>query len=196
MVSRMSGFAFDLMNSVKEKKQGKLLKKLSKYEKITDNFELEITEYVTKLAGQEMTKRTSRRLRSYLNMCNDLERIGDLYFQMSKILEKKINDKVYFLPEQRNELNALFELIDKAFGVMTENIASTDYTKVDIAEAQEIEGAINGQRDKMKNQNLSNLGSPEYNVESSMIYNSLFSILEKIGDHIINVSEDIAGNPD
>ena len=193
LTSRMSGFSLDLINASKEKKQRKLLKKLSKYETITDKFELEITEYVTKLANQELTNKTSQRLRSYLNICNDLERIGDLFFQLSKILERKIDEKLYFLPEQRTEVIKLLELVDKAFATMIENISNPQYDKVDITQALADEVAINEQRDKMKSDNLNKLGDPEYNVQSAMVYNSVFSVLEKIGDHIINVSEDMTG---
>ncbi len=194
IVSRMSGFAFSLLNANKDKKKAKFLKKLSKYEEITDNFELEITQYVSKLADKKMTNKTSRRLRSFLNMCNDLERIGDLYYQMSKILEKKSEDGIYFLPEQRNQLSTMFELINSAFEIMIENISNPHYDKVNIQKAIVAEEAINTQRDLMKEYNLSNLGTPEYNVNSAMVFNSMFSVLEKIGDHIINVSEDITGN--
>ncbi len=193
LTSRMSGFSLDLINASKEKKQRKLLKKLSKYETITDKFELEITEYVTKLANQEMTNKTSQRLRSFLNICNDLERIGDLFFQLSKILERKIDEKLYFLPEQRTEVITMLELVDKAFKTMIENISNPQYDKVDITQALADELAINQQRDKMKGDNLNKLGDPDYNVQSAMVYNSVFSVLEKIGDHIINVSEDMTG---
>lgn len=196
IVSRMSGFAFELLNSTKKKRQQKLLKRILKYEEITDRFELEITEYITKLTDQEMTRSTSQRLRSYLNICNDLERIGDLFFQLSKIIEKKIDDRVYFLPKQRNELNRMFELIDRAFKTMTENIGKSDYSNVNIDKAKILEKEINEQRNKMKENNLTQLGKPDYNVQSAMVYNSVFSILEKIGDHIINVSEDVGHNID
>jgi len=84
ITSRMSGFTRTLVNSTDAKEQKKMLKKLKKYEKITDKLEVEITEYMTKLSSQEITPKTSLRLRSTLNICNDLERIGDIYFQISK----------------------------------------------------------------------------------------------------------------
>ena len=196
ITSRMSEYANTLLNATKDKKRAKMLKKLDKYEKITDNFELEITEYVSKLADQKMTSKTSKKLRSYLNICNDLERIGDLFFQLSKILERKVQEKIYFIPEQRNELNVMFEKVDNAFEVMIANVSNVHYDSVTIDAAIAAEGEINIQRDVMKEFNLSNLGNPEYNVNSGMVYNSMFSVLEKIGDHIVNVTEDIVGNVD
>ena len=193
ITSRMSGFSMEFMNVEKEKKRRKLLKKLSKYEKITDEFELEITKYVTKLAGQEMTTKTSRRLRSYLNICNDLERIGDLFFQLSKLLERTLDEKIKFSAHQQEEIKSMMKLVDTSFQTMIENISNPQYDNVDGTKANANEEAINIQRDKMKGENLTNLGDPSYNVQSAMIYNSVVSVLEKIGDHIINVTEDITG---
>ncbi|MEE9374580.1 MAG: Na/Pi cotransporter family protein, partial [Saprospiraceae bacterium] len=81
ITARMSDFLRKLMHpTLSNKKQNKMLKKLRKYEEITDDMEVGITEYITKLANQEVTPRTSIRLRSVLNICNDLERIGDVFY--------------------------------------------------------------------------------------------------------------------
>ena len=87
----------------------------------------------------------------------------------------------------------MMKLVDTSFQTMIENISNPQYDNVDGTKANANEEAINIQRDKMKGENLTNLGDPSYNVQSAMIYNSVFSVLEKIGDHIINVTEDITG---
>ncbi len=193
VASRMSGFASELINSTEPKKQAKLHKKLFKYEEITDRMEIEITEYITKLSNSEITPRTSVKLRSILNICNDLERIGDIYFQISKTIETKNENKQYFTPEQRNSLNEMTELIDKAFAIMNKNLNMDHYNDVNTDEAMEVERDINKFRNSLRKNNLNNLGSDGYDVQSAMIYNNIFSSLEKVGDHIINVSEAVAG---
>jgi len=193
VTSRMSGFTNRLINSTDEKEQRKMMKKLKKYEKITDRMEIEITEYVTKLADSEITPKTSLRLRSVLNICNDLERIGDIYYQMSKTIERKTENKIYFIPEQREGLNNMMALVDDAFKIMLDNVGSPSYDKVTKDNAKAIEKEINKYRDTLRNGNLQKLGNPDYNVEAAMIYNNLFSSLERVGDHIINVTESVIG---
>ncbi len=193
VTSRMSGFTRELINSKDPKQQRPLLKKLNKYEKITDSMEIEITQYITNLSNQEITPRTSLRLRSILNICNDLERIGDIYYQISKTLEQKIENKTYFTPDQRNNLNELSEKVDEAFAVMVENLNNPHYDQVSKDEAMDLEYDINKMRDRLRKENLTKIGEEGYNVKSAMIYNNIYSSLEKVGDHIINVTEAIVG---
>ena len=193
VVGRMSNFVKELLNTTQAKDQRKLLKRIAKYEEITDNMEIEITEYITKLSNQEITPSTSKTLRIILNICNDLERIGDIYYQISRTLEQKIENKNYFTPEQRANLNQMIDLVNEGFKEMVKNLNTDNYDKVDIEGALEIEKSINELRNKLKEENLTNLGHPEYNVRSAMIYNNVYSSLEKVGDHIINVNESVVG---
>ena len=95
--------------------------------------------------------------------------------------------KAYFLPEQRDNLNSLSDKIDDAFVEMVSNLNTPSYDNVDKTKARALEHEINIFRNKLRNDHLSNLGKPNYNVKSGMIYNNIFNALEKVGDHIINV---------
>ena len=193
VVGRLNGFTHDIINTQKGKKQEKLLKKIRKYESISDNMEKEITEYITRLSNDEITPKTSIRLRSILNVCNDLERIGDIYYQISKTVDRKNEDELYFTPDQRNNLNEMLSLLDSAFTEMNSNLNTPSYDNVNMDKAKEIETDINRLRNKLRKENISKLGTKDYNVNSAMIYNNLFSSLEKVGDHIINVTEAVVG---
>lgn len=193
VVGRMNDFLKTSLNAANNKEKEEAIKKLFKYEDISDMMEIEITEYITNLADKEITAATSIRLRSYMNIANDLERIADIYFQIAKTLEQKSEDRVSLLPEQRKGLNEMLELVDKAFQIMNTNLAVSDYRGVEKTAARQQEDAINALRDQLRSNNLDRLGKPDYKVKSAMIYNNLFSSLERIGDHIINVTESVVG---
>ena len=59
-----------------------------------------------------------------------MERIGDIFFQISKTIERKIEDKVWFNQQQRNRLSEMFDLIDEAFTIMINNLDADHYDKV------------------------------------------------------------------
>ena len=193
IVARMNELLTELINTTDEKKRRKLYKKIAKYEKITDSMEIEITEYITKLADKEITPKTSMRLRTYMNIANDLERIGDIYFQLGKSMESKNEAKKYFLPEQRENLIKMLGLVGAAFEVMNKNLDRDSYDGVTKDAARKAEKEINTFRNQLRDENLDHLGKQDYNVETAMIYNNIFSSLERVGDHIINVTESVVG---
>lgn len=192
ITSRMIDFLRTAINTGEKKKKKKMYEKIAKYEEITDRVEIEISDYLGKASQEEMSEDAAMQMRAMLNVVTDLERIGDVFYQISKMLAKKEIDKVWFTPDQRDGLNKLLDLLDKAFKIMNTNL-NMEYKNVSMEEAIEIEGQINKTRNKLRKKHLKNVGSEETNIAASLIYSTIFSLLERAGDHIINVSEVMTG---
>jgi phosphate:Na+ symporter len=192
ITSRMSKFTRTLLTDPDKKVFKTHLEKIEKYEEITDRVEIEVAKYLNKVSEGELTEQNSSEIRGLNSITNDLERIGDIFYQMSKTIERKADDKIWFSPEQRQGLLEMLDLVDEAFVLMVENL-KVEKKEVNMARAIELEDLINKKRDELRNSHLDNMESAEYNIKSGMIYNDLFSSCEKVGDHIINVSEAVAG---
>jgi len=150
ITSRMLNFSKDLINSTDNAERRTLISRLEKYEDITDRFEKEITTYITNLSDKEMSHKTSIRLRSFFNICNDLERIGDIFYQLSKAIETKIERRIYFIPEQRNHLNSLIEIVERAFKEMNSNLNLATYDNATLQKCYDLEEEINVKRNAMR----------------------------------------------
>ncbi|MCT4581783.1 MAG: Na/Pi cotransporter family protein [Flavobacteriales bacterium] len=192
ITSRMIGFLRTAINTGDKKLKQKMYEKIAKYEEITDRVEIEISDYLGKASQEEMSEDAAMQMRAMLNVVTDLERIGDVFYQISKMLAKKQIDKVWFTPDQRDGLNKLIDLLEKAFKIMNTNL-NMEYKNVSMEEAIEIEEQINKTRNKLRKKHLKNVGSEETNIAASLIYSTIFSLLERAGDHIINVSEAMTG---
>ena len=192
VTTRMNDFVKTLINDQDKKKRNKMFSKLKKYEEITDRVEVEVANYLDKLSIQEISQEASSQIRSMLSITNDLERIGDVYYQMSKTIERKDEEKIYFLPEQRENLNKMLDLLEKAFTEMNTNLSS-EYGHISIENSKKIEREINQLRNELRKSYLENAEKGEYKFQPGIMYNNLFSSCEKVGDHIINVTEAVAG---
>ncbi|TRX61237.1 Na/Pi cotransporter family protein [Fulvivirga sp. M361] len=192
ITSRMSGFVQSLIINQKVKNRSKLLKKIKKYEEITDRLELEIVTYLSKIPHSKLGVESSIRLRGMLSIVNDLERIGDLFFQMSLAIDHKSEDKGWFSQKQIDNLKGMFALLDRAMEQMNNNL-SMDYEKVELTQSVALEKEINLYRDKLRKKHLKSLEKGEYDFHTSLIYPELYGLAERVGDHIINVSEGITG---
>jgi phosphate:Na+ symporter len=192
ITTKMSSKVRELLIETDRKKRIKLHASIKKYEEITDRVEIEITNYLGKVSQSELTSQASIRIRGMLSIANDLERIGDIYYQISKGIERKNNEKIWFSPEQRERLEKMMNRLDDSFEVMINNL-NGEYGTISLDPAIAKEREINRYRDEIRNEHLESMQKEDYNMKSGMIYSDLFSSLEKVGDHVINVSEAVAG---
>jgi len=189
---KMLGFVKQLLQTTEKKEANQLFIRIKKYEDITDRMEVEIADYLLKVSEQELSKNASLRVRSYLSIIADLERTGDILYQMSKNIERKLDEKTWFTPEQRNNLLDMFSLLEKAFDTMLENLNS-DFDQVSIEKANLLEAEINKRRNELRKQHFMSMEKGDYNIKSGLIYTDLFSSCEKVGDQVINVTEAVCG---
>ncbi|MGB3524366.1 MAG: Na/Pi symporter [Flavobacteriales bacterium] len=189
---RMLGMVRELLMETDPRARAVLLQRISKYESTTDRIEVEVGRYLTRTGTEVREEAVSKRIRALLAIISDLENVGDILFQMSKTLVRKNDEKLWFAPEQRQDLLEMIGLVDKAFLVMLRNLDAED-DEVALDEAMLMEQHINRQRDHLRRGHLKSVESGEQNIHTGLIYADLYSNCEKIGDHLINVSEALSG---
>jgi phosphate:Na+ symporter len=193
ITSRLYNMIPELMQETDVKKFDKLMKRIRKYEDITDKMEVEIADYLAKAAQGEMSDAASIKVRSMISIINDMERIGDICYQISITLERKKEQKTDFTTDLNKSLEEIMNEVVKAFEIMNKNLNS-DYKQVSITDADEAEISINKMRNRLRKKYLEKIEKGEFNIQTGMIYNNLIHSLEKIGDHIFNVTEAIVGD--
>jgi len=193
ITSRLFNMIPELMIETDNKKFDRLMRRIKKYEDITDNMEVEIANYLAKSAQGEMSDAASLKVRSMISIINDMERIGDICYQISITLERKNEQKTNFTIELRNSLDKIMNEIVKAFGIMNNNLNS-DYSQVSITDANEAEATINKMRNQLRKSYLEKIEKGDFDIQTGMIYYNIIHALEKVGDHIFNVTEAIVGD--
>jgi phosphate:Na+ symporter len=193
ITQKMSALVRRLLTETETGIQLKIHEKVQKYEEITDRLEVEISQYCSRISTTELSPESSERVRAMLSISNDLERIGDIFNQMSLTIKRKNESKVWFTQEQREKLNELHDAVDKSLRIMMANLSLNEDDKINLEDAREAEREINRTRNSIRKEYISRIEKGKYNLRSGSIYSELFSSLEKIGDHVINVTEALVG---
>lgn len=187
---RMVNMLKELLYEKDKKKKKKILERIEKYEIITDRLREEIMAYLSRCAEDELSGESQEKVRAYMSINNDLERIGDIFYQMSRVYERKEQEKIWFTPEQRQNVKRMLMEVEKALETMTENLGDPQ-NKVDLEKAFSHENQINLLRDELRKENDQMIDSVEFNVKSNVVYSDLIFSCERVGDLTINVSREL-----
>lgn len=176
----------------KQNKQERFLKKIEKREQITDNIELEIAEYLTKISSYNLTEEASRRIRGMHSIINDLERIGDIYFQMSKTFERMQSEGNQLPEEAMDRIGKMLRRVYDAIRNVRENL-NLENGDINLEKAMHLENSIDLYRDELLEFHYAQLENKVYSNQVGFVFLDYLNRLEKIGDHLFNVNEALAG---
>lgn len=163
---------------------------LVKMEDESDNVEIEIANYLTKVSESKLSTENSQRIRAMFKIVSEIESIADSSLNVTKAIARRNDQNVVFSEELTNKLKHMFSLIDETLYVMSVNL-SMEYREVNAKKAYELEKAINDYRTILKQEHLIAIEEKRYDYPTGILYNDIFSECEKIGDYAINITQAI-----
>lgn len=188
VVEKMHGMVHELLFDPAAKKD-KLLEKISKAEDATDEMEMEISDYLVRVSENTNLEHTlTERIRFMQAMINDLERIADIYYQISKLAQKMAESRSNWPEDASTEMETMLKVVHEAILTMKANVALTP-DKVKLDRAIECEDAIDNTRGEFRNNHYARLESGNYPARAGVTFIDMLNRLERIGDHILNVNE-------
>lgn len=152
-----------------------------------DEIERQVMNYLTKLTENKLSASSSRLVNAHMIIVNNLESIADVCYKIARVIDIKNSQKAWFNQEQRDNLNAMFSLVEEALEIMGKNLVQPKNIRHE--EAVLLEKQINALRNQLVDQHFHDMKAAKYPFNSGNFYQQIVVYCEKIGDHVINVSE-------
>ena len=186
------GYVRDAVNETDPDKFEEFRKKLVKYEEISDRIEYEIANFLNAISTQEISMATSFHIKSMYKIIGELESLGDSGESISRILSRKNIHKKTFDADSIKHINGMIDLVDEAYAVMIENLKAYYSNELgEISNAYDAEDRINVMRNNLREEAIEEVEGDNKSYLTSVYYLDVVSELEKMGDFMINVSQDL-----
>jgi phosphate:Na+ symporter len=179
-----------MLNEKSERKFNKQFEKVEIGENKSDEMEVSIAKYLTKVAEGELSKESSKRISSMLRVIDEIESIGDSCLNIARAMNRARNIDDNITPEMQKNINEMFSYLDEAFEIMIENLDKHHF-EIDKIATEAIEKKINRFRNKLRKQHVHDIENETYSYKIGTLYKDIFSESEKMGDYIYDVSMSI-----
>ena len=166
--------------------------KLVKYEEISDRIEYEIASFLNSVSADEISENTSIKIKAMYKIVGELESLGDSGETISRILSRKNIHKKVFDEDTIKNLNAMADALDEAYDAMIANLVAAHKGElVNIANAYNAEDRLNTLRNNFRDVVIEEIDNGGKNYQTSVYYMDIINEYERMGDFMINVSQDL-----
>lgn len=164
-------------------------KKLVKYEEIADRIEHEVGSFLNSIPRENISEQTLINTKAMYKIINELESLGDSGENISRILSRRNSHGKSFTDKNIEKIDVIIDLVDKAYGVMIDNLTAWGSGEVDMRRAIDCEVGINELRNTLREEEILKIERNDSDYSNSVYYIDVISEVERMGDYIINVSE-------
>ena len=176
----------------KSDKFEELRQKLVKYEKISDKIEYEIASFLNAVSSDDVSEKTSSKIKIMYEIIGELESLGDSGEAISRILSRRNNHNKSFDNETLKRLDDMIKAVDNAYDAMITNLnAAHKGNLTNISNAYDAETSINNLRNNLRDIEIDGIENNIKNYQTSVYYMDLVNECEHVGDFMINISQDL-----
>ena len=187
-----AAYAKEAINEADTDKFEELRSKLVKYEEISDRIEYEIASFLNSVSADEISESTSIKIKAMYKIVGELESLGDSGETISRILSRKNIHKKVFDADTIKNLNAMADALDEAYDAMIANLVAAHKGElVNIANAYNAEDRLNTLRNNFRDVVIEEIDNGGKNYHTSVYYMDIINEYERMGDFMINVSQDL-----
>ena len=191
----MTGFAlknFKTSVSYFFDRDEKLFEKVEKREEKINTVDQEITKYLALLSKQDFGEKEGEEIATYLDLCRDIERVGDHAHGIVKDVKYGISKKFKFSDTAYAEIKELEEIVENMIETATIALKESSIDKA--VEVIDLHNKEREKEKKIRKNHIKRLSEQTCEIKAGLSFVDLVLHFTRIADHTRNIAERVLEN--
>lgn len=165
----------------------KIAKKVERGEEKVNNYDQDITKYLTILSREYLNEKEGEEIGIRLDMCRDVERISDHAMGIVRDVQYQIKKGLKYSDIAHAEVNKLLEISINM--IVKSEVLLQHYDKELALEVIDLHNKLYEKEKKVRKEHVKRIKDGTCDLQSGLYYIDLISHFTRIGDHVRNLIE-------
>ena len=165
-----------------------VLAEVREREEYIDYLNKEISKYISQIMIRESNPKDSEYMSALFKVCGNVERIGDHAINICEYTKHIEEQHIQFSPEVLTEIDAMRAICNEALA-MLEGVHKGDDPVIDKIAA--LEEQMDTMTEDYRKKQIQRMSEGKCSQEVCVIYSEMLTDFERIGDHILNIGQEI-----
>ena len=170
----------------------KLFEKVEKREEKINTVDQEITKYLALLSKQDFGEKEGEEIAAYLDLCRDIERVGDHAHGIVKDVKYGISKKFKFSDTAYAEIKELEEIVENMIATATVALKESSIDKA--VEVIDLHNKEREKEKKIRKNHIKRLSEQTCEIKAGLSFVDLVLHFTRIADHTRNIAERVLEN--
>lgn len=169
-----------------------LFEKVEKREEKINTVDQEITKYLALLSKQDFGEKEGEEIAAYLDLCRDIERVGDHAHGIVKDVKYGISKKFKFSDTAYAEIKELEEIVENMIETATIALKESSIDKA--VEVIDLHNKEREKEKKIRKNHIKRLSEQTCEIKAGLSFVDLVLHFTRIADHTRNIAERVLEN--
>ena len=160
-------------------------------ENLIDRMEVEISNYLVRLADRELGDEENHAVTELLNFVTEYERIGDYAVNIKEKAQELNEKELSFSPNAQNEMALLDAALEQILALTNEAFEQGEITLAQRVEP--LEEVIDIMVERLRSQHIKRLRDGVCAIDTGVIFLDVLNNAERISDHCSNIAARLIG---
>lgn len=161
-------------------------------EEYIDYLNKEISKYISRMLVKERNPKDSQYMSALFKVCGNLERIGDHAMNICEYTNMIKEKQITFSKEVMVQIEQMKQVCCDALDLLLDNQANSE----NLHSIESIEQKIDDMTESFRQGQIDRMQTGKCSDEGCVLYSEMLTDFERIGDHILNIGQEVTGSVD